>query len=222
MAPLLESACARGAFDRLARLATIARAARAGALDQMLSFDRCETLGGRERLAGAPPPGCLLVQPPMIGADARAIRLDAEAARVPVLVLAREPLTRDARWPVVTVSPGITWPDERRRAPGGVSIRARVDPPIPLARLETSPTRDEAPTPPASWFAGALRALDEAALERFEPEAPGVHRARTLVELIDAHPYASALYDALIDACHEAARDPHPASRLEDADPFSF
>ena len=168
-------------------------------------------------------PGLLLIQPPMIGLDARNVRLRAEGARVPVLVLAREPMTRDGRWPVVGVGPGVVWPEHRRRPPGGVSVRARVDPPRPLERVEGTPTRDEAPTPEPAWFDDAIRALDDALLARVPDDVGGAERARTLVELIDAHPLGEAPYDALVEACADALDEPDELIYEDpDDDPFAF
>src|SRR5438552_3916184 len=61
-------------------------------------------------------PGCYVIQPPQVGADARRLRLAGLVAEVPVAVLCREPVTQLKQVPIVAVSPGTT-------------IRARVNPP---------------------------------------------------------------------------------------------
>lgn len=165
-------------------------------------------------IVGTPMPGCLLVQPPMVGIEGRALRQEAEAARVALIVLTREPLMRDGRWPIVASGAGVRWPDERRGPPGGLTVRARVQPPVHVSRVDASPTRDEAPTPPPSWFGEAIDALDDAALSMLDDDLPGAHKARHIVELIDAHAVGVALYEAMEEASMQALGEPDPGPRV--------
>jgi hypothetical protein len=89
-----------------------------------------------------PQAGCYLVQPPMVGADARRLRLAALEQQVPVAVLCREPLTRARLCPIVAI--------------GQVTIRTKVDPPKTPAR------------PTLAWFAAAMEALGDAAIETLD------------------------------------------------------
>jgi hypothetical protein len=149
----------------------------------------------------------------MIGINAVPIIQAGVAAAVPFIVLCREPLTRDGHWPIAAAGRGIRWPDERRGPPGGMTIRIRIDPPEPVTRNDAGPTRDAAPTPPSNWFIDALDALDQAALARIESDAPSVHRVRTILELLDAHPLGTELYRSLQEACAGATAEPPPPPR---------
>ena len=57
---------------------------------------------------------CYLVQPPLVGADARRIRLLALEREVPAMVLCREPKTQLGLCPIVAI--------------GQVTVRTRIDP----------------------------------------------------------------------------------------------
>jgi len=157
-------------------------------------------------------PGCYLVQPPMIGADAARLREAAFAGGLPVRVLAREPLTRDSLWPVVAV--------------GDVIVRARVAPPTPLDRVESEVTKDSYPGPaPLAWFRGALDTLARSALDRLDPDEPAQHRVDDLLEYLSALPEHDGVIDALSSACAEAQERPAPTlprRRPVIDDPHSF
>lgn len=209
----LHGACADNEHQRAARLAQLGAECRRQARDAALALDFSVSVGDPNMIVGAPMPGCLLIQPPMVGMDARAVRLEAESAKVPLIVLAREPLMRDGRWPIVASGSGVRWPDERRGPPGGATVRARIQPPVPVTRVDSSPTRDEAPTPPPAWFAKAIGALDDAAMSLIDDEAPAAHRARHIVELIDAHGTGSVLFDAMQEASMQALCEPDPGPR---------
>jgi len=166
---------------------------------------------------GRAEPGCYLFQPPMIGADARAFRQTADAREVPVLVITREPLTREAKWPIVAVN-------------GAVSVRTRVDPPWPLQRVEASITKDRVDgvslgPPPVSWFESAAEALGDAAIARLKAGEPAAWQVDDLMGYLDCHPDHEKLHQRLADACRDAIGQPLPEGRrhrpLVD-DPFSF
>ncbi len=163
---------------------------------------------------GASVAGCYLFRPPMIGADAREFRERADSGGVPVFVLTREPMSLDGRWPIVSV--GST-----------KSVRAKVEPPWPVARVEESPTRDdsEGREVPLMWFEAAAEALGDAAIGALKPDAHPVWRVDDLLEALGAFPYHEKLHQALERACHEAAAAPAPDLRRPSAwtdDPFAF
>ncbi|MHC4127830.1 MAG: hypothetical protein ACYTE6_06695 [Planctomycetota bacterium] len=124
-------------------------------------------------------PGCYLVRPPLVGADARRFRILAFSREIPVAVLCREPRARIGLCPVVALS-------------GGCTVRMKVDPPL---------DPDE---PDVDWFLDAMDALGEAALETVDPQQEVVRRIDALLARIDAIPDYEGLYACLEEACLEA------------------
>ena len=127
-------------------------------------------------------PGRYLLQPPLVGADARRLRLQARDQDVEVLVVCREPTTRLGEIPVVAIAPGAT-------------VRVRIDPP----KNEAKPT--------ASWFRSALKALGDEAVAMDRPDMESGKRIDRLLALLDAVPDTDAPHDLLIEACRTAAAD---------------
>jgi hypothetical protein len=125
-------------------------------------------------------PVCYLVQPPLVGADARRLRLLALEREVPALVLCREPRTQIGLCPMVAI--------------GQVTIRTRIDPPK---------TWDK-PTP--SWFAEAGEQLGDAAIESIDPTAEPARQVDALLERLDAFPDHEKLHQSLEEACQVAAK----------------
>lgn len=163
-------------------------------------------------------PGCYLVAPPRVGADARTLRELANRENVPILVIAREPATRDGRWPVVAIGP--------------VTVRTTVLPPNSPARpppadrtgsrprrrtadsLATHPRADAVHPPAPEWFLNACQALAEAALARLGLSATPSARVASLLELIGTHPDHEGLHAALAAACEEAVNEAPPKRRV--------
>ncbi|MEN0020335.1 MAG: hypothetical protein AAF747_05580 [Planctomycetota bacterium] len=148
-------------------------------------------------------PGMYLVQPPMIGAEARTLRESLFRRGVPGLVLCREPLTRDGKWPIVAV--------------GTQVIRCKVEPPRALERVEKgSITKDAYPQeadgsgPSGTWFDAAAEALGDAAIAKLVPDDVPEFRVDDLLEFLDAHPDHEKLHQRLADACREAIGTPEP------------
>jgi hypothetical protein len=166
---------------------------------------------GRRELVSAPKgvrrpeAGCYLVQPPLLGIDARVLREAVWGREIPALVLAREPLNREGKWPLVAVG-------ER------LSIRTWVMPPGPVTRREESPTRDElglpgAPAPSSEWFEAAEEALGDAAIARLKPGEPAAWRLGDLLRYLDAHPTHEKLHQRLAAECRLALREDLPPER---------
>lgn len=129
----------------------------------------------------------------------------AESSGSPVLALAREPLARDGKWPVVVVA-------------DGVSVRTKVDPPWPVSRVEKSPTKDEffdgaSRPPPREWFEGAEEALGDAAILKLKADEPAAWRVDDLLRYLDAHPSHEKLHQRLAEECRLAARENLPEER---------
>ncbi|MFN0131865.1 MAG: hypothetical protein ACKVW3_04940 [Phycisphaerales bacterium] len=201
-------------FERMTRVVLPLQEARRQKRQIAVDANRCFLV------AAHPPdvivPGCYLFQPPLIGADARAFREAADGSKVPVLVLTREPLTRDGKWPVVAV--------------GVVSVRNKLNPPWPLERVETSKTKDNVDgvthgPPPVQWFQSAAEALGDSAIARVNPEDPPAWQVEDLVEYLDAHPDHELLHQRLADTCRLAMTQPVPdrkRRRTHLDHPYSF
>jgi hypothetical protein len=125
-------------------------------------------------------PGCYLVQPPLVGADARRLRLAAFEQEAPSVFLCREPLTKLKLCPIVTI--------------GQVTIRTKIDPPKHWDR------------PTLEWFMAALEALGDAAIETLDRNADPIRLVDALLARLDAIPEHEKLHQELAHACREAAR----------------
>ena len=160
------------------------------------------------------PAGCYLLQPPLLGVDARNLREEFTHRNIPALVLCREPLTKDLKWPVVSV--------------GRVSLRTRIAPHIELAREEKSVSKDSysgEPPPPISWFESAAEAIGDAAILKIKPEDPAAWRVDDLMNYLDAHPDHEKLHQRLEENCRQAIAEDLPENmrhRPVDDNPYSF
>ncbi|MDP7029634.1 MAG: hypothetical protein QF733_05370 [Phycisphaerales bacterium] len=124
--------------------------------------------------------GRYLVQPPLVGADARRLRLLAVAREVPAIALCREPTTQVGLIPIVAIGPlG--------------AVRTRVAAP------------EDASRPTAGWFRDALLKLGDAAAERIDPAMDPERRLDALIGLLDTVPEDDGLHRTAIETCHEAA-----------------
>ena len=158
--------------------------------------------------------GCVLLQPPLIGADGRSLRMAAERTRSPLLVLTREPLTRTGQWPIVGL--------------GRVAIRTKVDPPFELPRDEGTQRKDlyaGDPPLPLSWFESAHEALGDAAIEMDAKNRHPWWRVDDALERLDVVPDHEKLHQHVAALCREAAAaSPPDESRRPSAmdDPAGF
>lgn len=139
-------------------------------------------------------PGCYIIEPPLVGADARRLRLAALRDEVPVAVLCREPINRMGQCPIVAI--------------GGVTVRTR----IPPAKNHEKPT--------LSWFANALEELGNFAIETVDAGHDLDKQIDDLLAKLDAHPDHEGLHQTLMELCQEAAkgfvRSQESADPLED------
>lgn len=143
----------------------------------------------------APPPGCWLAIPPLVGADARRMRLAALSRGVPASILCREPRTKAGRWPVVAV--------------GALVVRVHLDPPPGPAELPMTVP------PPLAWFVWALEALGDAALAKADAELDPVRRIDALLARLDAHPDHEKLHQALEASCRAAHAHLEPGAGVD-------
>tara|TARA_Y100000589_G_scaffold158842_2_gene151199 strand:+ start:1510 stop:2184 length:675 start_codon:yes stop_codon:yes gene_type:complete len=123
--------------------------------------------------------GRYLVEPPLVGADARKLIQAGRDKQVAIAVVCREPLTQTGLIPIVAIAPGTT-------------IRVQIEPPANKKK------------PTTAWFKGAMESLGEAALESIDPSRSVDRRIDALMGTIDAIPDHEELYVALSEACCEA------------------
>jgi hypothetical protein len=176
----LEGARAARDFGLMARITLPLQEARRqrmqAALDKTGVKILDEPFGEQPKLK----PGCHLVQPPLVGADARRLRLFALEQEIPVAVLCREPRTKTGLCPIVCI--------------GEVTIRARIAPPKNWDK------------PTVAWFAGAMEALGDAAIETLDRAALPVKQVDELIRRLDACPDHEKLHQALAAACVAAEK----------------
>ncbi len=123
-------------------------------------------------------PGLFLVQPPLVGADARRVRLSALQHEVPTLVLCREPSTQLGLTPIVSI--------------GLITVRARIDPP------------EKPSAPDKEWFLWAIEQLGDAAIGMIDSGMDAVRQVDAAMCLLDAVPEHEGLHTTLIGLCAQA------------------
>lgn len=124
--------------------------------------------------------GCHLVQPPLVGADARRLRLQALESEIPVAVVCREPRTRMGLCPIVAICPGVT-------------LRTKIDPP------------SDPEAPDLEWFVDAMQAIGDHAIDSLDPALAPIKRLDELLLRLEAVPDHEGMHLALEEACRLAA-----------------
>ena len=124
-------------------------------------------------------PGCYLLQPPLVGAHARRLRLLAVSREIDAVVLCREPVIRLGLVPFVALGTGAT-------------VRTKMKLPADIEN------------PDLDWFMTALEALGEAAAE-LDPAMNVQKRVNALLPRVDAIPEHAGLNRFLEESCREAA-----------------
>jgi hypothetical protein len=127
-------------------------------------------------------PGCYLVRPPQVGADARRLRLAGLQQEVPTAVVCREPLTQLKLCPIVAIAPGVT-------------VREMVDPPEDPEEIDMA------------WFVGAMEAIGDRSIMELDPALATLKRVDALMGRLDAMPEHEGLHHALAEACQDAERE---------------
>lgn len=167
-------------FDAMARILLPLQEARRQRLAEAFETTKVRVVAEPPNEQTQVSPGIHLVEPPLVGADARRFRLLALEQEVPVAVVCREPITRLNECPVVAIGP--------------VTIRTRIAP----------PKKPSAPTP--AWMAGALEQLGDHAIENLDAGADLLKRIDHLLNCLESHPDHEKLHQALAELCREAAR----------------
>jgi hypothetical protein len=196
----LEKAFQCNDFERMSRIVMPLQESRRQRRQQAADTGRVFVVSKTLPRASEIQSGMYLVEPPLIGRQAKTLREMAERRRVPVIVIAREPLTRLGKWPIVAVGDGPRMP---------TSIRTYVDPP------KMPPT--------AEWFLRTNELLGDAAILKVK-SGPAAWRADELMHFLDAHPDHEKLHQALEAECRKAMGQPLPARARPGPmdDPSSF
>ncbi len=126
-------------------------------------------------------PGCHLLAPPLVGADARRLRLSALRRDVHAIVLCREPTNRLGLVPIVAV--------------GEMVVRARIEPP-------KNPNKPE-----RAWFVSALEQLGDAAIASLDTGMEIERQVGIVLAMLDAHPDHEKLHQLLADICARAEKE---------------
>ncbi len=175
----LEVARSGGEFRRMAAMLPTLAQARMSRVKQAMKAGKVTLHSSPLTETDVIQPGCHLFQPPQVGADARRFRLLAHQQQAAAAVLCREPVIRMGLVPIVAIAPGAT-------------VRCKVRPPTNLDR------------PSVEWFADALEALGEAAME-IDPQLDVEKRIDALMARLDAIPDHEGLHRCLERTCREAA-----------------
>lgn len=214
---MLEARAAQD-FERMSRICLPLQEARRQIRQLATDTGRVHVVARSEDVPHPIEPGCYLIQPPMIGLEARRLRDYADGNSVAVFCLAREPMTRDGRWPVVGV--------------GNEVVRTYVAPPEGVEAREGVMTRDSLEPGPSAisidWFESAGEALGDegvrAAMDVSAGEPPAWH-VEDLLDRLAGVPEHEKLHQALAQACRDAAQAPPPQRvrrRQQAPNPFSF
>ncbi len=175
----LDAARDDGDFHRMATVIPTLRQARTGRLELAMDVGSITILDEPFDEDVKIKPGCYLVQPPLVGADARRLRYTALKHEIPAMVLCREPVIRLGLVPFVALGSGAT-------------VRAKMRKPEDLEH------------PDLEWFATALEILGEAAAE-MDPAMSLHKRINALLARVDAIPEHAGLHELLEESCREAA-----------------
>ena len=206
-------------FGRMARICLPLQEARRWIRQEALDTGLVHVVSSTQDLPDPIVPGCYLVQPPLVGVDARQFRQRVWEGAVPAFVLCREPMNRTGEWPIVGVGDRIA--------------RVRIDPPVNVERVEGAgrPAAGDRITGSITpeWFAEAGEALGDRAIVEAEasgePDDPPAWRVDDLLDYLEACPEHEKLLQALARACRDAMGTTTPADRRRRRgpdNPYSF
>lgn len=176
----LSSARRIESWDAMARIVLPLQEARRLRLSKAFDTKRVAIVESPVHDADAVAPGCYLVQPPLVGADARRLRLAALRQEVFAAVICREPLSQLKLCPIVAI--------------GAITIRARVQPPKNIKK------------PTLEWFIGAMEALGDAAIEALDSGLDLDRQIDHVLACIDSIPDHEKLHQLLGDMCRSASK----------------
>lgn len=164
-----------GDYERMTRICLpLEEARRQKRLD---AFDSGNVfiINANDRLHEAPHPGCYLVEPILVAADARDLRERADEVQIPVIIVTHEPETKSGDWPLVAIGP--------------TTIRCRVAPAKKVTR---------------EWILAASEAIGDEAIETIEPDLSPEALVDELFDCLATIPDHDKLHQALMQACQQA------------------
>jgi hypothetical protein len=173
-----------GDFERMARIIMPLQEARRQKRLAAIDTGRLTRLSAESPEGITLSAGCFLLEPMLVAAHGRDLRVRANDEKVPVFVVVREPQTRAGQWPICMIGPR--------------TVRVRVAPP--------APGKDGAPAPTIEWMVSASEALGDAAIAMVESDADPADRVKLLHELLATCPEHEKLHQRLEEACRDAAR----------------
>jgi hypothetical protein len=188
----LRRAMATGDYERAARIALPLQESRRMIREQAFDTRRVFVIDSTLPKGRDIRPGMYLICPPRVGMDGRLLREDAFAHDVPVIVLVREPTTRDGLWPVVAVGP--------------VTIRSKVAPPIARGRRARSAGGAADAVPAPEWIIRTCEHLGDVAIAGVPVGAKGPARVMALYDRLCTLPDHEKLHQRFAEAAHEAAK----------------
>jgi len=164
-----------GDYERMARICLPLEEARRQKRLEAYDSGNVFVINTQERLNEAPHPGCYLIEPILVAADARDLRERASEVQSPVLVVTHEPETKTGDWPLVAIGP--------------VTIRARVAPVQEVTR---------------EWILAASEAIGDEAIETIDPDLTPEARVDEIFDCLASIPDHDKLHQALMHACEQA------------------
>jgi hypothetical protein len=178
----LELARAQEDFATMARVVLPLQESRRQRIQEALGAKKLTILETGAEITEDMPlkPGCYLVQPPAVGADARRLRLAALKHEVPIAVMCREPRSRMGMCPVVAI--------------GLVTVRTRIDPPKSWEK------------PDFKWFVGAMEQLGDAAASMLDTGIELDRQIDFVLSALDSVPDHEKLHQLLGSLCRDATK----------------
>lgn len=155
-----------------------------------------------------PEAGCYLFVPPRVGQEARTLRVRADQAGVPAIVLAREPRTSGGLCPIVSVGPvtARAYVAEPQSPVGQVSIKGKKKAKGTTAGGPVVNAFGTFVRPDVPWLLAACEALGDAAIEQVT-SINCFQRVEPLFLRLQAFPDHEKLHQRLREACEASAHE---------------
>ncbi|MCA9292488.1 MAG: hypothetical protein KDA20_01600 [Phycisphaerales bacterium] len=180
----LAAAEQAGDYERMARIVLPLQEARRQKRLAAIDTGKIIRMSEERDLENKVQSACYLIEPMLVAAHGRDLRLRTNEEQVPVLIVVREPHTQAGAWPICMIGPK--------------TVRARIAPP--------PKGKDGQPHPTIEWMVAASEALGDEAIAMVDPDADVTDRVKQLHELLSTCPEHEKLHQALEEACREAAR----------------
>lgn len=203
-------------YERMARIVLPLQEARRLKRQMALDTGKVFSVNGELPIEGQVEAGCYLVSPPRVGLDGRLLRELADRSEVPIIVVVREPTTRDERWPLVALGPvtirtkvsppegdDLQKPAKRTAKKSGKKVKNGAIPEVIAAVVAP----ESGPLPAPRWFVWACEQIGDAAIAGAEGSRSPDAKVEELYMRLQAHPDHEKLHQRLREACEAAARE---------------